>query len=88
MSKYRTAGPFMSHYSHFPHLLLLCPFPSTSQELETLAAKLEAEKKAIEDAAKSLREEKDTVQQCVKALSQLKPGSQYDAGSNITYITE
>jgi hypothetical protein len=32
-------------------------------EFEALAAKLEAEKKAVEDAAKSLREEKDTVHQ-------------------------
>ncbi len=33
------------------------------QELETLSAKLESEKKAIEEAAKNLREEKDTADQ-------------------------
>ena len=36
---------------------------SLSQELEALAAKLEEEKKSVEDAAKSLRVQKDTVQQ-------------------------
>ena len=33
------------------------------QELEALSAKLENEKKSIEDAAKNLREEKDTAHQ-------------------------
>lgn len=37
--------------------------PPVYQELEALAAKLEQEKKAVEDAARNLREEKDTVQQ-------------------------
>ena len=41
--------------SSYPHF--------SFQELQALAAKLETEKKAVEDAAKSLREEKDTVQQ-------------------------
>lgn len=33
------------------------------QELEALSAKLEQEKKAIEEAARNLREEKDTADQ-------------------------
>ena len=38
------------------------------QELEALKAKLEGEKKVIEEAAKNLREEKDTADQLVLHL--------------------